>query len=239
MQEVSKVYREKDGTSAVEALREITFHVAPGEFLAVTGGSGSGKTTLMNIVGCLDRPTSGRVIIDGEDPLQLNDRRLSRLRNEKIGFIFQGFNLLSGRTALENVMLPLTLRGVERKLRRQMAAEALEQVGLGDRLDHRPGQLSGGQQQRVAIARVIACKTPIILADEPTGNLDPQAAANIMEILHDLNRQGVTILLITHDPGVAAQAASRAVMREGRLYDQTNGNTEHNEDNRNEQKRQA
>ena len=206
----------------MEALRDITFRVAPGEFLAVTGGSGSGKTTLMNIVGCLDRPTSGTVRIDGEDPLQLNDHRLSRLRNEKIGFVFQGFNLLSGRTALENVMLPLAYRGIERKVRQQMAVEALEQVGLGDRLDHRPGQLSGGQQQRVAIARVIACKTPIILADEPTGNLDPQAAANIMGILQNLNRQGVTILLITHDPTVAAQAKSRAVMREGRLYRQPN-----------------
>ena len=206
----------------MEALRDITFRVAPGEFLAVTGGSGSGKTTLMNIVGCLDRPTSGTVRIDGEDPLQLNDRRLSRLRNEKIGFVFQGFNLLSGRTALENVMLPLAYRGIERKVRQQMAVEALEQVGLGDRLDHRPGQLSGGQQQRVAIARVIACKTPIILADEPTGNLDPQAAANIMGILQNLNGQGVTILLITHDPTVAAQAKSRAVMREGRLYRQLN-----------------
>ena len=219
---MSKVYREKGSALSVEALRDITFRVAPGEFLAVTGGSGSGKTTLMNIVGCLDRPTSGTVRIDGEDPLQLNDRRLSRLRNEKIGFVFQGFNLLSGRTALENVMLPLAYRGIERKVRQQMAVEALEQVGLGDRLDHRPGQLSGGQQQRVAIARVIACKTPIILADEPTGNLDPQAAANIMGILQNLNRQGVTILLITHDPTVAAQAKSRAVMREGRLYRQLN-----------------
>ena len=219
---MSKVYREKGSALSVEALRDITFRVAPGEFLAVTGGSGSGKTTLMNIVGCLDRPTSGTVRIDGEDPLLLNDRRLSRLRNEKIGFVFQGFNLLSGRTALENVMLPLAYRGIERKVRQQMAVEALEQVGLGDRLDHRPGQLSGGQQQRVAIARVIACKTPIILADEPTGNLDPQAAANIMGILQNLNRQGVTILLITHDPTVAAQAKSRAVMREGRLYRQLN-----------------
>lgn len=217
LQKVSKVYREAGSAQAVEALREVTFHVAQGEFMAVTGGSGSGKTTLMNIVGCLDRPTSGTVLIDGEDPLQLDDRRLSRLRNEKIGFVFQGFNLLMGRTALENVMLPLALRGIDRKVRRQMAAEALEQVGLGDRLQHRPGQLSGGQQQRVAIARVIACKTPIILADEPTGNLDPQAAANIMGILHTLNGQGVTILLITHDPTVAAQAGCRAVMRAGRL----------------------
>ena len=212
MQGVSKVYREKDSALSVEALRDITFRVAQGEFLAVTGGSGSGKTTLMNIVGCLDRPTSGTVCIDGKDPLRLNDHQLSRLRNEKIGFVFQGFNLLSGRTALENVMLPLAYRRIERKVRQQMAVEALEQVGLGERLDHRPGQLSGGQQQRVAIARVIACKTPIILADEPTGNLDPQ----------NLNGQGVTILLITHDPTVAAQAKSRAVMREGRLYRQPN-----------------
>ena len=206
----------------VDVLKGIDFSLEEGQVLSIIGSSGSGKTTLMNIVGCLDRPTSGTVRIDDEDPLQLNDHRLSRLRNEKIGFVFQGFNLLSGRTALENVMLPLAYRGIERKVRQQMAIEALEQVGLGDRLDHRPGQLSGGQQQRVAIARVIACKTPIILADEPTGNLDPQAAANIMGILQNLNRQGVTILLITHDPTVAAQAKSRAVMREGRLYRQPN-----------------
>ena len=218
LEHISKTYRDAGRGTAVEALQDVSLHVERGGFLAVTGGSGSGKTTLMNIVGCLDRPTAGRCRIDGLDPACMPDRQRSRLRGEKIGFIFQGFNLLRDRTALENVMLPLSLRGLDRKEQKRQAALALEQVGLGDRLDHRPGQLSGGQQQRVAIARVIACHTPLILADEPTGNLDPQAARNIMGILQALNGQGVTILLITHDPQIAAQAAARAVMREGRLY---------------------
>jgi len=218
LEHISKTYRDAGRGTAVEALQDISLHVERGGFLAVTGGSGSGKTTLMNIVGCLDRPTAGRCRIDGLDPACMTDRQRSRLRGEKIGFIFQGINLLRDRTALENVMLPLSLRGLDRKEQKRQAALALEQVGLGDRLDHRPGQLSGGQQQRVAIARVIACHTPLILADEPTGNLDPQAAQNIMGILQTLNGQGVTILLITHDPQIAVQAAARAVMREGRLY---------------------
>ncbi len=217
LEKICKTYRDPRGRPSVEALQDVSLYVKRGGFLAVTGGSGSGKTTLMNIVGCLDRPTAGRVLIDGFDPFRLNDRRLSRLRGEKIGFIFQGFNLLHERTALENVMLPLSLRGLDRKTQKQQAALALAQVGLEDRLDHRPGQLSGGQQQRVAIARVIACKTPLILADEPTGNLDPEAAASIMGILQALNSRGVTILLITHNPKIAAQAPDRAVMENGRL----------------------
>ena len=216
LENICKTYRDAGG-GAVEALRDVSLHLEKGGFLAVTGGSGSGKTTLMNIIGCLDRPTSGRCLLDGQDPVMLGDRKLSRLRGEKIGFIFQGFNLLGDRTALENVMLPLSLRGIDLRTRREMAAQALEQVGLGDRLHHRPGQLSGGQQQRVAIARVIACRTPLILADEPTGNLDPEAAVNIMGILHALNQQGVTILLITHDPKIAQQASARAIMCDGRL----------------------
>ena len=216
LENICKTYRDAGG-GAVEALRDVSLHLEKGGFLAVTGGSGSGKTTLMNIIGCLDRPTSGRCLLDGQDPVMLGDRKLSRLRGEKIGFIFQGFNLLGDRTALENVMLPLSLRGIDLRTRREMAAQALEQVGLGDRLHHRPGQLSGGQQQRVAIARVIACRTPLILADEPTGNLDPEAAINIMGILHALNQQGVTILLITHDPKIAQQASARAIMCDGRL----------------------
>lgn len=217
LEQISKTYRGSRGTPSVDALHEISLHIAGGDFLAVTGGSGSGKTTLMNIVGCLDRPTSGSLRIDGCDPLALSDRQRSRLRGEKLGFIFQGFNLLHERTALENVMLPLSLRGLDRRTQKQQAAHALEQVGLGDRMHHRPGQLSGGQQQRVAIARVIACDTPIILADEPTGNLDPSAAGSIMDILQALNGRGVTVLLITHDPKIAAQAPRRAIMQDGKL----------------------
>ena len=212
---IVKTYKGQGGT--VCALRNVTLHLEKGGFLAVTGGSGSGKTTLMNMVGCLDRPDSGRRLLDGQDIARMGDRQLSRLRNEKIGFIFQGFNLLHDLTALENVMLPLAIRGTDLRRRREAAAEALARVGLGDRLGHRPGQLSGGQQQRVAIARVIACRTPLILADEPTGNLDPEAAGSIMGILQALNQEGVTILLITHDPAVAARAERRARMCDGVL----------------------
>ena len=218
LEHICKTYPDEGRSGRVEVLRDISLTVERGGFLAVTGGSGSGKTTLMNIVGCLDRPTAGRCLIDGQDPAGLSERQRSRLRSGKIGFIFQGFNLLSGHTALENVMLPLALRGIDRRLRKEMAAEALRQVGLEERMDHRPGQLSGGQQQRVAIARVIACHTPIILADEPTGNLDPEAAANIMGILQTLNARGVTILLITHDPAIAQKAGRQAVMRDGQLF---------------------
>lgn len=202
---------------AVEALKGVSLTLNRGDFMAVTGSSGSGKTTLMNIVGCLDKPQSGSYMLDGADVIAMNENQLSRARNRTVGFIFQSFNLLRDMTALENVMLPLAVRGIDWRERRAMAAEALEKVGLGDRMSHRPGRLSGGQQQRVAIARVMACRTPLILADEPTGNLDPASSREIMEMLRRQSEGGVTVLMITHDPSLAAQAPMRAVMEDGRL----------------------
>lgn len=202
---------------AVEALKGVSLTLNRGDFMAVTGSSGSGKTTLMNIVGCLDKPQSGSYMLDGADVIAMSDNQLSRARNRTVGFIFQSFNLLRDMTALENVMLPLAVRGIDWRERRAMAAEALEKVGLGDRMSHRPGRLSGGQQQRVAIARVMACRTPLILADEPTGNLDPASSREIMEMLRRQSEGGVTVLMITHDPSLAAQAPMQAVMEDGRL----------------------
>ncbi|MEA4921492.1 MAG: ABC transporter ATP-binding protein [Clostridiaceae bacterium] len=215
LENIVKTYSGKNGE--VEALKGVSLRLDRGGFLAITGSSGSGKTTLMNIVGCLGRQDSGRYLLDGVDISRLRGNQISRIRNEKLGFVFQGFNLISSMTALENVMLPLTIRGLPRSRARQTALEALEAVGLGDRISHRPGKLSGGQQQRVAVARVIACQTPLILADEPTGNLDSKTSAEIMGIFTELNRGGVTILLITHDPGIAKLAPSRAMLEDGRI----------------------
>ncbi|MBQ1271252.1 MAG: ABC transporter ATP-binding protein, partial [Clostridia bacterium] len=202
-----------DEKQPVEALKGVSFHLKKGGFLSITGSSGSGKTTLMNIVGCLTHQDSGKFLLDGIDISSLSPNRVSELRNRSIGFVFQGFNLISSMTALENVMLPLALRGMDMASRRKAAVQALEAVGLGDRMHHRPGRLSGGQQQRVAVARVIACRTPLILADEPTGSLDGHAASEVMDILARLNKEGVSILLITHDSGIASMATSRAEMR--------------------------
>lgn len=212
---VTKTYM--DEKQPVEALKGVSFHLKKGGFLSITGSSGSGKTTLMNIVGCLTHQDSGKFLLDGIDVSSLSPNRVSELRNRSIGFVFQGFNLISSMTALENVMLPLALRGMDTASRRKAAVQALESVGLGDRMHHRPGRLSGGQQQRVAVARVIACRTPLILADEPTGSLDGHAASEVMDILARLNKEGVSILLITHDSGIASMATSRAEMRNGRL----------------------
>ena len=212
---VTKTYM--DEKQPVEALKGVSFHLKKGGFLSITGSSGSGKTTLMNIVGCLTHQDSGKFLLDGIDISSLSPNRVSELRNRSIGFVFQGFNLISSMTALENVMLPLALRGMDTASRRKAAVQALEAVGLGDRMHHRPGRLSGGQQQRVAVARVIACRTPLILADEPTGSLDGHAASEVMDILARLNKEGVSILLITHDSGIASMATSRAEMRDGRL----------------------
>lgn len=212
---VTKTYM--DEKQPVEALKGVSFHLKKGGFLSITGSSGSGKTTLMNIVGCLTHQDSGKFLLDGIDISSLSPNRVSELRNRSIGFVFQGFNLISSMTALENVMLPLALRGMDMASRRKAAVQALESVGLGDRMHHRPGRLSGGQQQRVAVARVIACRTPLILADEPTGSLDGHAASEVMDILARLNKEGVSILLITHDSGIASMATSRAEMRDGRL----------------------
>jgi putative ABC transport system ATP-binding protein len=204
MRGLSKVYRM--GGGEVYALRDISLDVAEGEFLAIVGPSGSGKSTLMNIIGCLDTPTSGRYLLGGEDVSGLSEKRLTRIRNREIGFIFQSFNLIGSQNALENVELPLLYRGVDRAERRRLAEEALRKVGLAGRMTHRPAQMSGGQQQRVAIARAIAAKPPIILADEPTGNLDSKSGAEIMRILHSLGDAGRTVVLITHDDGIAREA---------------------------------
>ena len=215
LDDITKIYH--TGENEVRALGGITMRVERGEFAAIIGQSGSGKSTLMNILGCLDVPDHGVYRLDGENVLSLPDRALSSIRNRKIGFIFQGFNLVSSLDALENVELPLAYRGVPREQRGRMAAEALDMVGLSNRLHHRPGQLSGGQQQRVAIARAIAAKPSILLADEPTGNLDSRAGAEVMQILHSLHKQGNTIVLITHDPGIASGLDRQIVLGDGML----------------------
>ncbi len=206
MTNVSKIYGV--GDAQVGALKRLSLSIHRGEFAAIIGHSGSGKSTLMNLLGCLDFPTQGEYLLDGKPVAGLSDRQLSHIRNEQIGFVFQSFYLIPSLSALENVELPLLYRGVPRSRRR--AAQALEQVGLAQRILHRPGQLSGGQQQRVAIARAIAGSPPILLADEPTGNLDTASGQQIMDILTSLWRQGRTLILITHDPDVA-RAAPRII----------------------------
>jgi len=202
----------------VHALRGIDLAVARGEFVAITGPSGSGKSTLMNVIGCLDQPDSGEFRLDGEDVMVLDPNALARLRNRKLGFVFQGFNLLPRTSALENVEAPLVYSGVERSERHQRARALLERLGLGDRLDHLPTQLSGGQQQRVAIARALVNRPSLILADEPTGNLDTHTSQEILDVLSALNRdEGVTIILITHEPDIAARAGRQLTLCDGVL----------------------
>lgn len=215
MQAIQKVY--PLATGQVYALRNINFTLYSGEFTAISGPSGSGKSTLMNIIGCLDLPTGGTYRLDGLDVCTLDDSKLARIRNHKIGFIFQQFNLLPRLTALENVELPLVYQGVAATIRRNRALSALAQVGLHHRLTHRPSELSGGQQQRVAIARALVAQTPLILADEPTGNLDSASGKEVMQILKDLHQSGRTVLLITHDAGVAAHAERRITIEDGRI----------------------
>ena len=215
LEQVCKVYQKKH--QQVEALREVSFQVPKGAFFAITGPSGSGKTTLMNILGCLDRPTRGRYLLDGVPVGSLGGGDAAEIRNRKIGFIFQSFNLIGSMSALENVELPLILRGVSKKERREAARQALERVGLCQREHHRPAELSGGQQQRVAIARVLAAQPPLILADEPTGNLDRDTGWEILSILQELNRQGQTIVMITHDREIAAAAPQTLWMENGCL----------------------
>ena len=218
LKNLSKTY-EKHGQT-VHALEQVCLHVPKGDFVAVTGPSGSGKTTLMNILGCLDRPSEGTYLLDGQPMSDLTGSGAADIRNQKIGFVFQSFNLISSMSALENVELPLLLRGVPRKKRQKAAREALLRVGLEERAAHRPAELSGGQQQRVAIARVLAADPPLILADEPTGNLDGPTAREILSILDGLHREGRTIVMITHDPAVAAAAPRSLRMENGRLTTQ-------------------
>ncbi len=212
---VSRVYR--TGRIDVTALRQVDLVVERGEFVAVVGPSGSGKTTLMNILGCLDRPTSGRYVLDGTPVAGLDDDGLARLRSRAIGFIFQSYNLLPRTSALDNVAAPLIYQGVARRERDARARGALERLGLGDRLDHEPTELSGGQQQRVAIARALVTEPALLLADEPTGNLDSATGAEVIEILHELHRSGRTIVLITHDLEVATVAQRQVHVRDGQL----------------------
>ena len=207
------------GENEIRALNGVTIAIREGEFVAIVGQSGSGKSTLMNIIGCLDSPTSGEYLLAGEDVRLLDEKRLTQIRNRRIGFVFQSFNLIGGQDAVENVELPLLYRGIPRAERRKLAEDALEQVGLSGRIHHKPAQMSGGQQQRVAIARAIAAKPPIILADEPTGNLDSCSGADVMEILHSLHEAGRTVLLITHDEKIARTATRIIRIQDGKIVE--------------------
>jgi len=217
IEDMYKIYRM--GASEVHALNGISIHVRPGEFVAIVGPSGSGKSTLMNMIGCLDTPTSGKYFLDGREVSKLKDDALAEVRNKKIGFIFQSFNLLPKLTAIENVELPLIYMGIGRRERHRIAAEALERVGLGDRGHHKPSELSGGQQQRVAIARALAGRPPIILADEPTGALDSKSGTEIIKMMHELNSEGKTIVLITHDNNIASQAQRIIRIQDGKVIE--------------------
>jgi len=219
------------GENQVHALRGLDLEVAEGEFLSIMGPSGSGKSTAMNMIGCLDIPTKGEIYLDGVDIATLHESDLAQIRGQKIGFIFQKFNLIPTLTAKENVMLPMIFQGVPEQERHRRARELLELVDLGDRVDHRPGELSGGQQQRVAIARALAVEPAVILADEPTGNLDSKTGGSVMDFLRKLHEEkGTTIVMVTHDADVAKNADRREFLRDGRII-------ERGQDNRTAQRR--
>ncbi|MFM7236892.1 MAG: ABC transporter ATP-binding protein [Cyanobium sp.] len=217
LEHVNKVYGE--GDAQVHALRDVCLRVNRGDYLAVMGTSGSGKSTAMNILGCLDRPSSGRYWLNGMEVEGLTDDELADIRNSQLGFVFQQFHLLPQFSALENVMLPMIYAGVPAPERKQRAAEALQRVGLGHRLDNRPNQLSGGQQQRVAVARAIINRPALLLADEPTGALDSQTTAEVLNLFDDLNREGITILLVTHEKDVGDRAQRVVHFRDGQIVD--------------------
>ena len=219
LENLYKIYH--PGPQEVRALDGVSLSVEAGEFVAIVGHSGSGKSTLMNMLGCLDTPVSGAYFLEGRDVSRLRDDELSEIRNVQIGFIFQGFNLISGLDALENVELPLLYRGIGKSQRRQLAMDALRRVGLAERLHHRPAEMSGGQQQRVAIARAIAARPPLLLADEPTGNLDTRSGREVMDILWDLHAEGRTIILITHDEGIASSAQRIVRIQDGKVLEDT------------------
>ena len=219
VEDLCKIYN--PGENEVRALDHVNLEIGQGEFVAIIGQSGSGKSTFMNMLGCLDIPTSGKYYLNGTDVSTMTDSQLSTVRNKEIGFIFQGFNLIANLTAIENVELPLIYRGIDKKTRRDLAKEALEMVGLGQRMDHKPAEMSGGQQQRVAIARAIAAKPPVILADQPTGNLDTASSKEILDILKNLHEGGRTVILITHDNGIAQQAKRVVRIMDGKIESDT------------------
>jgi len=219
VEELSKVY--VSGKIKVQALKGVSFAVTKGEFVAIMGPSGSGKSTLLHLLGCFDHPTSGRYKLNGINVAGLNDDQLAEIRNKYIGFVFQQFNLLSRATILQNVEIPLIYAGINKKRRLEIAREMLKKVGLEHRLDHLPTEISGGQRQRVAIARALAINPSLILADEPTGNLDSQTSAEIMDLFHELNNQGQTIILVTHEEDIARHAKRRIYLVDGEIrYDE-------------------
>ena len=217
IRDITKIYR-MGGDIEVHALRGVSLQVDAGELLSIMGPSGSGKSTMMNVLGCLDQPTSGEYYLDGVDVKKLTDNALAEIRNRKIGFVFQTFNLLPRATALQNVELPLLYRGISGRERRRQVTEALEMVGLADRIHHRPNELSGGEQQRVAIARALATRPDIILADDPTGNLDSRSGAELVAVLQRLNREmGITVVFVTHDPDIAAHTRRIVQLLDGKI----------------------
>ena len=215
VEDLSKIYA--NGPIKVTALDQVSFNVEQGEYVSIMGASGSGKTTLLHILGCLDKGNSGLYVLDGVNVSELKDKDFATIRNKKIGFVFQAFNLLPKLTILENVELPMLYGGVRGKERRERATIALERVGLGDRVRHKPTEISGGQKQRVAIARALVNNPAIILADEPTGNLDSKSSREIMEIFKELNREGATIVMVTHEEEIAAHTKRKVVFRDGRI----------------------
>ena len=219
VEDLCKIYN--PGENEVRALDHVSLEIKKGELVAIIGQSGSGKSTFMNMLGCLDVPTSGRYYLNGTDVSEMTDNELSEVRNREIGFIFQGFNLIANLNAIENVELPLIYRGTDKKTRHQLAVDSLKLVGLEKRMDHKPSEMSGGQQQRVAIARAIAAQPPVILADEPTGNLDSASSREILAILTKMHKSGRTVILITHDNAIAAQARRVAPIMDGKIESDT------------------
>lgn len=215
LENITKIY--KMGDTELHALDGVSLHIKPHEFVSIIGPSGSGKSTLMNMIGCLDIPTSGKFWIDGVEASKMTDNQLADLRNQKLGFIFQQYNLLTKLTALENVELPLIYRGFSAAKREEMAKKALERVGLSDKCNHKPTELSGGQQQRVSVARALSANPSLILADEPTGALDSKSGIEIMQMMHDLHSEGNTIVIITHDLNIAKQAERIITIRDGKI----------------------